>query len=218
MKAENSPSTVVGVVGDVRLQGFDADVRPTAYWPPAELPYTFATLVVRTEGDPRGAVADVREAVGSIDPEVPISSVRTMDERLADSVERSRFDALLLTIFAGVALLIAVVGVYGVVSYTVSRRTQEIGVRMALGATRGGVLRMILRRGLLLALAGVGVGLVAALGLTRLMTGLLFEVSATDPATYAVVAAALATTALLACLLPARRAASVEPVSALRRE
>ena len=218
MKAENPPSTVVGVVGDVRLQGFDADVRPTAYWPPAELPYTFATLVVRTEGDPRGAVADVREAVGSIDPEVPISSVRTMDERLADSVERSRFDALLLTIFAGVALLIAVVGVYGVVSYTVSRRTQEIGVRMALGATRGGVLRMVLRRGLLLALAGVAVGLVVALGLTRLMTGLLFEVSATDPATYAVVAAALATTALLACLLPARRAASVEPVSALRHE
>ncbi len=218
LKQTDTPSTIVGVVGDVRLQGFDSEDRATSYWPTAELPQSFATFTVRTDVEPTSVVGSIRGEIAGLDPEVPVSSVRTMDELLSTSVARSRFNALLLAIFAGVALLIAVVGIYGVVSYTVSQRTQEIGIRMALGATRTDVLRMVLGNGLLLTLAGVGLGLLAALGLTRLMTSLLYEVSATDPLTFTVLAAALAASALLACLLPARRAAAVEPITALRHE
>jgi putative ABC transport system permease protein len=218
MKDEPAPTTIVGVVGDVRLLSFDVEPRPTAYWPIAELPYSFMTVVARTDVDPLGVAATATREIASLDPEVPVSGVLSMEERLSESVSRSRFGALLLAIFAGVALLIAVVGIYGVVAYTVAQRTQEIGIRMALGATHADVLRMVLAGGLLPTAAGIALGVVASFGLARLMSSLLFGVTATDPATYATLAAALAATALLACMLPARRAAAVEPVEALRHE
>jgi len=149
---------------------------------------------------------------------VPVASVRTMDELLADSVARSRFNALLLAIFGVVALVIAVVGVYGVVAYMVAQRTQEIGIRMALGAARADVVRMVMRGGMIPTLAGVALGLVAALGFTQLMSSLLFGVSATDPATFATIGGALVVAALLATLLPALRAATLDPMQALRDE
>jgi putative ABC transport system permease protein len=218
MKDTNTPSTIVGVVGDVRLNNFEEPPRATAYWPIAELPYPFMTAVVRTDVEPASIAGAARREIASIDPEAPVSQVRTMDALLSDSVARSRFAALLLAVFAGVALLIAVVGVYGVVAYTVTQRRQEIGIRMALGATGADVLRLVVLGGMLPAAIGVAVGLVAALGLSRVMAGMLFGVSATDPATFATIAAALAAAALVACLAPALRATAVDPVEALRDE
>lgn len=218
MKRENTPSTIVGVVGDERLKSLDAEPRPAVYWPHAELPFSFMAAVVRTDVAPLSIVGAVRSEIAALDPEVPVSNVRTMEQVLSDSVARSRFGALLLTIFAGVALLIAAIGIYGVVAYSVAQRTQEIGVRMALGATARDVLRLVLGGGVRLAAAGVTVGLFTAILLSRFVESLLFEVSPTDPATLAGLAIALGAVAMLACYVPARRAARVDPNEALRCE
>jgi len=163
-------------------------------------------------------VAAVRSQVQAVDKDQPISNVRTMEERLASAVSLRRFNLILLAIFAGLALSLAAIGIYGVMSYLVAQRTHEIGVRMALGAQTGDVLRLVIKQGMVLTLAGVSIGLITAFGLTRLLRNLLFDVSVTDPLTFFVIALLFALVALAACYFPARRATKVDPLVALRCE
>jgi predicted lysophospholipase L1 biosynthesis ABC-type transport system permease subunit len=210
------PREIVGVVGDAHQFGVDAPAEPEFYLPHAQDPWPWLYAVVRTRGDPVALVRDAERAVWSLDPNVPVTSVRTMEGLLAGSLARRRFQMLALGAFAGVAVLLAVVGVYGVMAYLVARRTREIGIRVALGAGRGGVLRLVVGEGARLAALGVGLGLVASLGASRAVARLLYGVSPTDPLTFAGTAALLGGVALLACWVPARRAARVDPVRALR--
>jgi predicted permease len=215
---------VVGVVGNVRHNGIAGIVKPKFYRPHAQFHRVvgFAprgmTLVVKAAQHPLALVPAVRATVRRLDPAVPLANVRTMDEVVAASKAAPRLAGGLLALFAGLALALAAIGVYGVLSYAVTERTSEIGVRMALGAEARQVLRMVLGDGLRLAAAGVGCGLLLALALTRLMGALLHEVSAVDPATFGGVAALLVAVAVLASLLPARRATRVDPATALRCE
>jgi putative ABC transport system permease protein len=218
MKDDNQPCEIIGVVGDSKHMKLDAKVEPMSYWPHPELTYSGMTFVIRTQGEPAAVADAARNVIRTLDPEQPIADVRTMESLIGTSVARSRFNTLLLTIFAVVALLLAGVGIYGVMAYSVAQRTHEIGVRMALGARAGDVLRLVVRRGMTLALGGVAIGVVASFALTRLMTTLLFNVSATDPLTFAGIPLLLALVALVACLIPARRAAKVDPMVALRYE
>jgi putative ABC transport system permease protein len=212
--------TVVGVVRDVRQIELGAEPKAQMYVPYAQGWSSFAPryLVVSTSTEPMSLAAAVRGAVWSIDRDQPVSDVRTMEEVLSASLARQRFSTLLLGLFAAVALLLAAVGIYGVMSYSVAQRTHEIGVRMALGAQRGDVLRLAVGQGLKLILCGVGVGLAAAFALTRVMESLLFGVSATDPATFAAISLVLVGAGLLASYIPARRATKVDPMIALRYE
>ena len=176
------------------------------------------TVTVRTAADPNRVVTSIASLVRQLDPELVVANVKTMDEVVSDSVAQRRLTMLLLTVFAGTALLLAAVGIYGVIAYSVTERTQEIGIRMALGAQRGAVLRMVIKQALLLAVTGIAVGGGGALLLTRLMEGLLFEVKPADPLTFGVVSAILTAVALLASYIPGRRATQVDPVVALRAE
>jgi putative ABC transport system permease protein len=218
MKEQNDPCEIIGVVGDVKMRGLDIAARPMVYWPHAELPYLSMTLLVRTNGSTAGIASSLEREVRALDKDQPISDVRTMNEWLADSIARARFATLLLGIFAIVALMLASLGIYGVMAYSVTQRTNEIGIRMALGATRGDVVFLVLKRGLLLAASGVAIGLIGSVGLTRLLAGLLFGVSVTDPAIFVFVPVLLMIIALLAVVLPARRATRVDPLVALRYE
>ncbi len=209
---------IVGVVGDVKADGLDSSTRPMIYWPYPQFPGIFNALVIRAEGDPMNIVAAVKSRIWSVDREQPLSGIQPLEEVIAASVAPRRFNMLLLVIFATLALLLTSVGVYGVISYSVAQRTREIGVRMALGARRVDVLKLVVRQGMALALAGVGVGLAASFGLTRLMANLLFGVGASDPLTFSAIALLLVAVALLACYLPARRATKVDPLTALRHD
>ncbi|MFL6227267.1 MAG: ABC transporter permease, partial [Pyrinomonadaceae bacterium] len=209
---------IVGVVGDVRYDKLDGQTFPMVYWTQPQLAYSEMTFVVRTEGDPSALADAARRVIQSIDPAQPVADVRTMEGWIGESTSRARFAALLLTVFACLALALAAVGIYGVMAYTVAQRQHEIGIRMALGALQRDVLRMILRQGMGMTLVGVALGLAGGLALTRVMSGLLFDVSATDPLTFAGVAVLLSAVALIACLVPARRAAKVDPMVALRYE
>jgi predicted permease len=209
---------IVGIVGDVRYDNLTAEAEPFVYYPHPELTYPFMTLVIRTAGDPSEMAPAVRREIASLDPDQPVSDVRTMTQVMADTVARSRFNTLLLAVFAGLATLLAAVGIYGVMSYSVQLRTREIGLRMALGAQPGRVLLLVLRQGLLLTLVGIGVGLAGALALTRVMSGLLYGVTASDPATFAAIVVVLGVVSLVACYIPARRATRVDPLIALKYE
>jgi putative ABC transport system permease protein len=214
------PVEVVGVVGDVKITGLDEAIRPVLYYPYRQNSGTAANLVVRTTGDPTSLANAVRSEVRNLEADAAILNVNTMDGMIAQTPASfmRRFPALLIGIFAGVALLLASIGIYGVVSYSVSQQIHHIGIRMALGARPSDILRMVLKQGLVLALAGVAIGVAAALGLTRLMSSLLFEVKTTDVGTFALVTGTLFAVALLACYLPARRATKVDPLVALRYE
>jgi len=176
------------------------------------------TLVIRTTVEPQSLVAAAQEAVRSLDRNLPVSNVVTMEQVIADTLWQPRFNLQLIGIFAALAMTLAAIGLYGVMSYSVAQRTREVGLRMALGAGRRDVLKLVLGRGMKLALAGVALGLLASAALTRLMEKLLFEVSATDFSTFVVIAVLLTLVALLACYIPARRATKVDPMIALRRE
>jgi putative ABC transport system permease protein len=214
----NSWITIVGVVGDMRRTGFDRPVRPETFLPQGQNPDSGLTIVARTKGDPAALAGALRNEVWAIDRDQSVYDVKTMRQVLSEMLSQRRFNMLLLGIFAAVALTLAAVGIYGVMSYAVAERTHEIGLRMALGAQTGDVLGLIVRQGMLLAGTGLVVGLVASLGLTRLMTSLLYGVSATDPLTFIAIPVVLTGVALGACLIPARRAIKVDPMVALRYE
>ena len=218
MKDENVPSEIIGVVGDNKHLGLDTAVEPMSYWPHPELVYPGMTMVLRTRGDASAVAPAAREVIRTLDPQQPIGEISTMESLLSVSVARSRFSASLLTVFSFVALVMAAVGIYGVMSYSVLQRTHEIGVRMALGAQRFDVLKLVVKKGIVLALIGVAAGLAFSFALTRLIATLLFEVTATDKVTFAAVSIGLFLVTLLACYLPARRATRVDPLKALRYE
>jgi predicted permease len=218
---KNVPALIVGIVADSKQNSVDAQPEPELYEPYAQHA-SFAsfliTFVIRTHGLPIGLAGPVRRAVWDVDPDQPAIEMRTMEGVISDSLWQQRFSASVLGVFAGIALLLSAVGIFGVLSYSVSRRTHEIGVRAALGATRSDILRLVVGEGLLLTLIGVAGGVIAALGLTRLLTSLLYGVKPTDTATFGGVAILLIVVALLACYLPARRATKVDPMVALRYE
>jgi putative ABC transport system permease protein len=209
---------IVGIVRDVKLAGLDAPSEPAYYVPAAQAPLNDMTLLVRTTTDPLSVVGAVRQAVWSIDPNQPISNVNTLERVVDESIAQRRLNMLLMGLFGGLAMLLSAVGIYGLLSHAVTQHTQEMGIRMALGAQVSDVLKLVLRQGMLLALAGEAIGLVAAFALTRLIRGLLFEVTPNDATTFIAVAGVLTTVALLACYIPARRATKVDPLVALRYE
>jgi predicted permease len=224
---ERNWHTVVGVVADTRFDGLSEDVVPMIYYVNGPLLVEdrgwfdrTLTVVVRTAGDvhPLALAEPVRETIWALDPNLPVANVRTAQTIVDDSMARTSFTMVLLLIAAAVALTLGAVGLYGVISYIVSLRTQEIGIRMALGADAGDVARRVVRQGLAVAGIGAALGVVAAFAATRLMASLLFGVSPTDPLTFAGVSGALMATAALASWLPARRAAGVDPLVALRHE
>jgi ABC-type antimicrobial peptide transport system permease subunit len=219
----------VGVVGHVKQWGLDADpkgaIQAQFFYPFMQLPEKLmpmvaktVAVVLRTQGDPAAVVDQVRETVKEIDPREVVYNVQTMDEVVANSYAARRLSMILLGVFAMLALALACVGIYGVISYLVGQRTREIGIRMALGAQRRDILHLVLGEGVKMAMVGAALGIAASLSLTRLMAKELFGVSAHDPLTYASVAALLMLVAVAACYVPARRAVHVDPMMSLRRE
>lgn len=209
---------IVGVVGNVRYSGLDDATTATIYTPFAQTPFLWSYLMIRTAVPPATLTVSVRQAIKEVDPALDPANFRPLEQVVADSVSPQRFYTFLLGTFAALALVLAAVGIYGVIAYVVTQRTHEIGLRLALGAGRGSVLKLVLRQGLVLASTGIVIGLVGASMLTSLLTTLLFEVSPTDPATFASIALLLLIIALLACWIPARRAMKVDPMIALRCE
>jgi putative ABC transport system permease protein len=215
---DEGPDEIIGVVGDVRQADLETEARPTVYWPPSRFTYPFTTVAIRTSGNATAIVPSAVAALHALDPNVAAADVRTMQEVLDISMAQRRMTMMVLAIFAAVALLLAAVGIYGVISYSVTQRTREIGIRMALGAPRAGVLRMVVGQAMALAAAGVVIGGISALLLTRLMRNLLFSIQPTDPLTFVAVAVVLCAVAALASYVPGLRATRVDPVVALRAE
>jgi putative ABC transport system permease protein len=211
-------SEIVGVVGDVRPNGLDSSPRLEIYLPYAQSPDSLVTWIVRTSGDPLKELTAIKEKIREENPTQAFLSIATMDQQVERTITQRRFNLMLLGSFAALALALAAVGLYGLISYTTAQRTHEIGIRMALGAQTGDVMRLVIGQGIKLALIGALIGMGGALAVTRLMRSLLFGVSAIDPLTFAVVAASLTLVALVACWLPARRATKVDPLTALKDE
>jgi putative ABC transport system permease protein len=208
--------TIVGVVGHTAHEGLDAEPRIQYYLPYAQAGGRFMSVAISTTTDPQALVAPVRNVLREVDAAIPLANVQTMDELLERSFGQRRLSMILLGVFAGIALLLATIGIYGVMSYSVTQRTRELGIRMALGAERPRVLALVVGQGMALAGIGVAIGLAAAFALTRLLASQLYGVTASDPATFGVVAGLLASVALMASLVPALRATRVDPVVALR--
>ena len=209
---------IVGVVGNVRYDSLIDESPPAVYFPHPDLTYSFMTLVVRTDGDPAAIAPAVQREIRSLDPNQPVSDVRTMNQVMSEWVSRSRFNTLLLGLFAALATLLSAVGIFGVMNYSVALRTRELGLRLAIGAQPRQVLLLVLKQGLLLTVLGVVVGLAGAFALTRLLSGLLFGVEAIDVSTFTTISLFLIIVSLLACYLPARRAMRIDPLQALRYE
>ena len=220
--APNFIAEIVGIVGDVKHRGLEREAGAEAYVSYLQAPTPTMSLIVRASsvnhavGDPANLTASIREAVQKVDKDQPLYDVKPMAAWVNESVARQRFNMLLLGVFAAVALVLAAIGIYGVISYSVTQRTHEIGIRLALGAQRKDVLRLVVGQGLALTVAGVACGVAGAFALTRLMAGLLFSVSPSDPMTFVIIPLLLAGVALVACYLPARRAAKTDPLVALR--
>jgi predicted permease len=220
---ERDPLLIVGVVGDVRDFALDEHPTPEAYVPFLQDPLSKTyersmTIVTRTKSDPGAIAGSLRAALTSMDKSLPVYALKPMEEYLHDSLARRRFNVVLLSAFSGIALVLAAIGIYGVISYGVGQRTREMGIRMALGAQSRDVLKLVVRQAMTLTLGGVVIGLLASFALTRLLKSLLFSVSVTDPLTFGVIALLLTLIALLACLIPAVRATKVDPLVALRYE
>jgi len=215
---DNKTRTVIGVVGDVKQSGLDIDITPEMFWAYNQVPVPFGTLIVRTAGDPAAITSSVRGAMQQIDKDLPLYGIKTVNDVISDSVAPRRLNMLLLGIFAGLALVLAAVGIYGVISYSVSQRTREIGIRMALGASHNNVMKLVVGEGMSLAVIGVAIGLVASFFLTRLLSTLLFGVSTTDTITFAAISLLLTGVSIVASFVPARRAMKVDPMVALRYE
>jgi len=209
---------IVGVVADVRNRALDTEPRPAYYMPQSQVPFNQVIVVVKTSGDPHALISSVNREVAAMDQELPVFGIKTMEEYIAASVAAPRFNTTLLSIFAAVALVLTIIGLYGVMSYSVAQRTNEIGIRMALGAQTRDVLRLIVKQGITLVAIGLGLGMIGALALTRLLAALLFGVTPKDPMTFISIAALLSVVAMLACYIPAWRATRVDPLEALRCE
>jgi putative ABC transport system permease protein len=212
------PTEIIGVVRDIRFRNLTADPHPTTYWPHPQLAYGTMTLTVRTAADPRPLAPAVEQAIRTLDKDQPVSDVRTMSQWVAKSLDQARFSSTLLATFAAVALMLAAIGIYGVMSYAVGQRTSEIGIRLALGAEARDIIRMIVGGAMSLTAIGLGIGVVLALVLGRTLTTLLYETTRTDPVTFAGVVVVLGSVALLASYVPARRASRIAPVEALRHQ
>lgn len=224
---DNKPDwcEVVGVVANIKHGGLDVDEKPEVYLPylqplfaPSDTSLASLYFVIRTSSDPASFIASTRAEVRNLDRDQPVTNVKTMAARLSESIAQRRFNMLMLSIFAAVALTLAAVGIYGIMSYSVTQRTHEIGIRMALGAQAQNVLMLVVRQGMRLTLIGLGIGLIGAFALTRIITSLLYGVSATDPLIYVAISTLLGVVALLACFIPARRATRLDPMAALRHE
>jgi putative ABC transport system permease protein len=216
MTDPNVPTEIIGVVGNAKFTDVRAESRPTSYWPHPQLEYNAMTIAARTAGDPQTFAPTIEREIHALDPDQPVADVRTMDQWVARSLAQARFNSLLLATFAALALLLAAIGIYGVMSYAVSQRTSEIGIRVAMGAAMRDILTMIIGDAMRLAAIGLAIGIALALVLNRTLATLLYQVTGTDPLTFAAVAGVLAGVALVASYLPARRAARIPPVEALR--
>jgi len=215
---EPTPTEIIGIVGNVRYDSLVDEAPPAVYFTHPDLTYSFMTLVVRTDGDPTAIAPAIQREIRALDPNQPVSDVRTMNQVMSEWVARSRFNTLLLGLFAGLATLLSAVGIFGVMNYSVALRTRELGLRLAVGAQPRQVLLLVLKQGLALTVVGVVLGLAAAFALTRLLSGLLFGVAAVDVTTFSSISVLLVLVSLLACYLPARRAMRIDPLSALRYE
>jgi putative ABC transport system permease protein len=211
-----TPMEIVGVVADAKLYGLDAPIEPAIYVPHMQHPGGSMGLAVQTEGDPAAIASAVRREILKLDPQQPISSVRTMETVLSDSLMLRRVSMLMLAVFALLALTLATVGIYGLTAYSVSRRTHEIGLRVALGASQAEILRLVVVRGLATSLIGAAIGLAAAWQLTRALAGMLYGVTATDPLVFAGVPLLLVAVSVIASYVPARKATRIDPLVALR--
>jgi putative ABC transport system permease protein len=218
MNDPNVPTEIIGVVGSVKFADFATDARPTTYWPHPQLAYSAMTLTVRTSSDPAAFAPLLEREVRAMDKDQPVADVRTMDQWVTRTLSQARFSSMLLTTFAALALALAAIGIYGVMSYAVSQRTSEIGIRLALGAEARDILGMVVGNAVRLAAVGLGIGVALALALSRTLTSLLYETAGTDPLTFAAVVATLGAVAIAASYFPARRASRIPPVEALRTQ